>query len=203
MKIDLHVHASERSGCSSASEECQVRRAIELGLDALVFTDHGLFMPEERAKELNDKYAPFRIFRGIEIGILFRHGERDEDFLVLGVYDPRLENRKWGYKDLYKLVDDNKGYIAILHPYRYRDEIIDVGGCLPHAVELYSSKLEDGKREKRVELARKWNCHLIANSDSHETGTVGMYYNELFDTPKNEKELIKILKEGHYRISKN
>ena len=116
MKIDLHVHASERSGCSSASEEDQIQKAIELGLDALVFTDHGLLMPEERAKELNDKYAPFRIFRGIEIGILFRHDERDEDFLVLGVYDPLIEKRKWKYKDLYKFVDDNGGYIAIAHP---------------------------------------------------------------------------------------
>lgn len=203
MKIDLHVHASERSGCSSASEEDQVRKAIELGLDALVFTDHGLLMPEERAKELNDKYAPFRIFRGIEIGILFSHDERYEDFLVLGVYDPILEKRKWEYKDLYKFVDDNRGYIAIAHPYRYRDETVDLKGCLPHAVELYSSKLEDGKHEKRIELAKKWNCHLIANSDSHETETVGVYYNELFDIPKNEKELIEILKKGHYQMSKN
>ncbi|MCG2719051.1 MAG: PHP domain-containing protein [Nanoarchaeota archaeon] len=203
MKIDLHVHSSERSRCGVACEEDQIQSAIDKGLNALVFTDHYNLVPKDRLKELNDKYSPFRIFGGIEVSV--RYDGKYEDIIVLGVDDPKIETsikNMWGYDELYNFVVNHDGYLAIVHPYRYRDDIVDIGNFPPHAVELYSSKLEDGKHEKRIELAKKWDCHLITNSDSHETDTVGVYYNELFDTPKNEKELIKILKEGRYQISK-
>lgn len=41
MKIDLHVHSSERSACGQAGEEEQIEAAMAAGLNALVFTDHG------------------------------------------------------------------------------------------------------------------------------------------------------------------
>jgi len=203
MKIDLHVHSGERSfSCCETGEEEQIKTAIKKGLDALVFTDHDLLVSKDRLKELNDKYAPFRIFGGIEVRI--RGAGYDEDFLVIGVYEPKLEKGgKWLYEELYKIVEDNEGYLAIAHPYRYSDEVIDVGNFPPHAIELYSSNINDEKSDKRIKLANEWDCQLITNSDSHIVDTIGSYYNELFDIPKDEKDLIKILKEGRYKTSKS
>lgn len=202
MKIDLHVHASERSRCSKVSEEEQIQTAIKKGLDALVFTDHNLLVPKGRIKELNSKYVPFRIFGGIEIRI--HYGEiKHEDFLVIGIHDKKLECKVWNYKDLYTFVNDNNGYIAIAHPYRFKDEIIDMHGCIPHAVELRSSNIKDENHNKIIQLAKSWNCPLINNSDSHFVNTVGMYYNELFDIPRDETELVKFLKSGRYHMLKS
>ena len=67
MNIDLHVHASERSKCARSSEQELIREGIRIGLDALVFTDHNRLVPPERLVELNEEFAPFRIFGGIEM----------------------------------------------------------------------------------------------------------------------------------------
>ena len=48
MKIDFHVHSSERSACGGASEESQIQAAIVAGLDAIVFTDHQRLVSEYR-----------------------------------------------------------------------------------------------------------------------------------------------------------
>jgi len=45
MKIDLHVHTTERSLCADSSEQEQILTAIERGLDAIVITDHGRLVP--------------------------------------------------------------------------------------------------------------------------------------------------------------
>ena len=65
MKIDLHVHASERSACCITSEEGQIRAAIRNGLDGLAFTDHHRLVLPKRLEQLNKKFAPFIIFGGV------------------------------------------------------------------------------------------------------------------------------------------
>ena len=105
MKIDLHVHSSERSDCGKATEEAQIRAAIAAGLDAIVFTDHWQFVPLARLKRLNDQYAPFKIFGGIEVTA------DDEDFIVVGVRDPVLDldllmhNRLFAFSNLAALLN--------------------------------------------------------------------------------------------------
>ncbi len=112
MKIDLHVHSKERSVCGRASEEEQIRAAIDAGLDAIVFTDHHRLISAERLQQLNEKYAPFRIFGGIEITL------DGEDVLILGVQDPALESMNWSYPSLHAFVRARGGFIALAHPFR-------------------------------------------------------------------------------------
>jgi len=107
MKIDLHVHSSERSGCGKSSDEEQIEAAIKAGLDAMAFTDHSKLIPLARQAELNNKYAPFHIFRGIEVTV------NKEDFVILGVGDAELEGTAWTYPDLHSFVRRRKGYIVV------------------------------------------------------------------------------------------
>jgi predicted metal-dependent phosphoesterase TrpH len=81
IKIDLHVHAKERSVCSKVSEEEMIQTAIDAGLDAIVFTDHNKLTPKRTLNKLNRQFAPFRIFGGIEVSI------KNEHIIVLGIYD--------------------------------------------------------------------------------------------------------------------
>jgi predicted metal-dependent phosphoesterase TrpH len=133
MKIDLHVHCQERSSCGKATEEAQVQAAIAAGLDAIVFTDHHRLAPIERLEALNQQYAPFRIFGGIEITA------QGEDFLVLGMRHPDLESPDWSYPALYQFVREHGGYIAMAHPFRYRKAIeLDLEQFTPDAIEACS-----------------------------------------------------------------
>lgn len=197
MKIDLHVHDKERSSCSKSSEEEQIEAAIRFGLDGIIFTDHNVLTPLQRIDELNDKYKPFRIFGGIEIQMKDTH----EHILVLGLHDRILQDKTWNYEELYTYVRENNGYIAFAHPFRYKDSIEEnLEKYVPDAIEIHSTNIGINDTQKIKELAAKLETNLIGDSDAHHYSKVGIYCNDLFESPKDEKDLIKMLKEGRYKI---
>lgn len=198
MKIDLHVHAKERSACSIASEKEHIESAIRFGLDGLVFTDHNRISSEDHIEELNRKYSPFRIYSGIEITIK----DKGEDILVIGINDSILEEKDWSYEELYTYVKKNKGFIALAHPYRYKDYInVDIENNIPDAIEIHSTNIGKDDEENIKELAEKLGTRLISNSDGHDSRHVGIYYNELDYIPQDNTELVEILKTGKYKCA--
>lgn len=194
MKIDLHVHAKERSACGESGEEEMLRAAVAYGLDGLVFTDHHRFISLDRLEELNRKYAPLRIFGGIEISV-----DEGEDVLVLGVRDPRLETRDWSYARLFAFARERGGFLALAHPFRYHDEInIDIETYPPDAIELHSKNTGACDTSRILAVLERLKLPPLCNSDAHSAEYVGVYYNELAREPGDERELIQILKAGEY-----
>jgi histidinol phosphatase-like PHP family hydrolase len=194
MKIDLHVHTVERSACAHASEDEQIAAAIERGLDALVFTDHVRLVPRGRLEELNQTYAPFRIFGGIEITV-----REKEDVLVLGIHDPALESRDWTYPDLHTFVRERGGWIAVAHPFRYHPTInLDVGGFLPDALEGCSINIPPSEQPHIREVVRVLGIRVVCNSDAHNTRHIGVGYNLLEETPVDEAALAYLLRTGAF-----
>lgn len=191
MKIDLHVHAKERSRCAPDGQETIIRAAIGYGLDGIAFTDHDRYIAGERVGELNEKYAPFRIFQGIEVSTA-----EQEEIVVLGVFEPRLEEGRWKYPQLHALVRERGGFLALAHPYRYRKEVhVDVAAFPPDAIEVSFSV----SNQERIEtLLRLSGARPISNSDGHRVLHVGMYYNYLHRVPRDDADLIAILKAGDY-----
>lgn len=110
MKIDLHVHTSERSTCSNSSEDAQIQAAIDAGFDAIVISDHDLLVPRQYLAELNAQYAPFTIFGGIEVSVWDSELLSYEHFLVLGVHNTFLETHSWTYKVNYTRKMTVSGY---------------------------------------------------------------------------------------------
>jgi len=172
-----------------------IRSAIRYGLDAIVFTDHHRLVPPQRLAELNEKYAPFRIFGGIELNVA------GEDFLVLGVPDPALERSSWRYPELHAFVRDAGGLLILAHPFRYHDGVqAEVHAYPPDAVELHSMNT-GACDEADIRLLREsLRCRFVCNSDAHAPAHVGIYYNELERSPEDEAELVAILKAGQYRL---
>lgn len=193
LKIDLHVHTSEGSPCGKATAGEMVEAAIAAGLDALIFTDHDKLFPKRRINQLYKKYAPFRIFGGIEVSI------QDEHIIVLGIYEKQLETKKWTYPELHKYCRKNNGYMILCHPYRFYPFInVDIKNYPPDAVEVYSANTPLAERHRIVELANLLDLTKLSNSDAHMTKYIGMYYNILDRTPFNEQELIDILRQGDF-----
>ena len=194
MKIDLHVHASERSPCSSSGEEDMIQAAMAYGLDGLVFTDHHRLVPPERLQDLNRKYAPFRVFSGIEITVIEK-----EDVLVLGIQDPALESRRWTYRELFAVARQRNGFLALAHPFRYHNTInIDIETYPPDAIEIHSKNTGVCDEPQIRATLERLGMFPICNSDAHSAEHVGIYYNQLAYTPQDEQELLSILKAGDY-----
>lgn len=199
MKIDLHVHAQERSGCATSGEEEMIQAAIAYGLDGLVFTDHRRLVPPERLEELNRAYAPFRVFGGIEISVA-----EGEDVLVLGVHDPTLEVEQWTYPALFHFVRERGGMLILAHPFRYHEAIqIDINQYPLDAVEVRSTNIGACNEPRVRALARRLHLPLVCNSDAHNAQRIGIYYNELARAPCDERDLLAILKAGKYVCSCN
>jgi predicted metal-dependent phosphoesterase TrpH len=199
MKIDLHVHSRERSACGKSSEEEQIQAAIRAGLDALVFSDHDRLLPRTRLRELNQKYAPFKIFGGIEVSTWDPHTGSFEHILVPGLEDPRLEAYRWSYTELYEFVREQDGFFAIAHLFRFNDTTtVNLDAYRPDALEGYSNNISADLRVRLTAVAQQLQVPRLSNSDAHHTKFIGQYYNELLESPATAEELIAILKAGQY-----
>jgi histidinol phosphatase-like PHP family hydrolase len=196
VKIDLHVHSKERSVCGRASEEEQIRAAIDSGLDAIVFTDHHRLISSERLRQLNEKYAPFRIFGGVEIAA------DGEDVLVLGVHDPELENLAWSYPALHAFVRARGGFIALAHPFRWHSDVtLEFERFVPDAIEVRSINTPPGAEGRIRDIASRLGIPVLCNSDAHNTGPLGMYFNALERPPADEQDLVALLRSGQFSCS--
>jgi predicted metal-dependent phosphoesterase TrpH len=194
MKIDLHVHTSERSACGKASEEDQIRRAIEVGLDGIVFTDHGKLAPEGWLNKLNQDYFPFRIFSGIEISLV-------EDFLVIGLHDHELELAQWTYSELHEYVHEKGGYFILAHPFRFHPHIFEeIDQLPPDGIEICSVNTPVSWQTCIREIAKRNKLTLFSNSDAHKEEYLGRFYNEIPGSPVMDRELVQILKDGQVTI---
>ncbi|MGD9002528.1 MAG: PHP-associated domain-containing protein [Anaerolineae bacterium] len=193
MKIDLHVHTRERSPCAHSPMERMIRAAIDSGLDGMVISDHDRLVPSERLSDLNAKYAPFRIFGGIEVTLAGEHA------LVLGVRDARLETRWWTYPDLHAFVEGREGFLALAHPFRFGKGIeVDIARFPPHALEIHSHNTPRRAEPYIQALAAALNLPLLSNSDAHYVGEIGVYYNALREAPDDVQGLVTLLKAGAF-----
>ncbi len=191
MKIDFHVHTSERSSCATSRTAEQIKAAMAAGLNAIAITDHHrLVNPLELAK-LNQVYAPFKIFNGIEITA------DHEDWLVLGLGDPKLESEDWSYPELHRFVRSKGGFIVLAHPFRYRPNLsVDIFVNPPDAIEIRSMNIRGEKVPRIQELAGKLNLPTLCNSDAHSTGALGRYYNILSAEHTQRDDIFNALKAG-------
>ena len=187
-KLDLHVHAAERSACATSYEEDQIRSAISAGMQGMAFTDHHALMHERRIVELNDKYFPFRIYTGVEVTA------EDEDWLIYGMRDEQFQRTDWRYADLAQTVHRGGGFIALAHPYRYSRSIgVSLDACPPDGIEVRSYNTPaERERDIRI-LAGRLGLTLLTNSDAHSVSRVGKFWNELPALPADDAELVQAL----------
>lgn len=194
MRIDLHVHTRERSSCAHSSTEAMIRAAIERDLDGLVISDHDRLVPRECLRIINAKYAPFRVFGGVEVTT------RGEHILVLGVDDPEIEERYWRYPDLHGFVREREGFLAVAHPYRFSPHqiMVDLQRFPPDALEVCSRNTPRSAEPRIRELGEELHVPLLSNSDAHHVSDVGGYFNELDWEPGDVEALVSMLKSADF-----
>lgn len=185
----------ERSPCARASEDEQMRAALVAGLDAVFITDHWTLVPAKRLDKLNKRYAPLRIFGGIEVSA------EGEDLVVLGIQDSLLETYAWTYPELHTFVRARSGFLILAHPFRYRPAIgIDLHSYPPDAIELFTPNTPVSAQAEIRAAAQSLGIPLLSNSDAHSTERLGTYYNLVPGHGLDEQDIFAHLRAGKFEV---
>ena len=201
MKIDLHVHTRHYSGCSNIVAEDLISRALTVGLDGLVLTEHGILWKENKLAPLRDKAA--------EHGLLLMAGQeitcmemgRRQDFLVFGVGESLGASLR--VHDLIQRVHEEGGVIVAAHPFkpsRLRDGYHGVGEAIYDltldGVELYHPEQDKEARQKVRAAARKLGIPMTGGSDAHEIYQLGECSTRFFNPVRDLEDLVGEIRAG-------
>ena len=200
--IDLHVHTSPASPCSSAPENQAIEEAKRIGLDAICLTDHNYVWNTENIEDLKQKHG-FLVFRGNEI-------TTDQgDILVFGMNKDikgiiKLQNLK---KEVLKA----DGFMIAAHPFRgflvFGAEKLGLTTEKAmarslfkwvDAVEVLNGKVTEKENNLASEVTTRLGLLATGGSDAHEVYEVGQYATRFSSPIKDEKDLINALRSGNY-----
>ena len=200
--IDLHVHTSPASPCSSAPENQAIEEAKRIGLDAICLTDHNYVWKTENIEDLKQKHG-FLVFRGNEI-------TTDQgDILVFGMNKDikgiiKLQNLK---KEVLKA----DGFMIAAHPFRgflvFGAEQLGLTTEKAmarslfkwvDAVEVLNGKVTEKENNLASEVTTRLGLLATGGSDAHEVYEVGQYATRFYSPIKDEKDLINALRSGNY-----
>ena len=197
MIIDLHCH-SKYSEDNHLEPEALIRRAVELGLDGVCFTEHhslSCSWPIGRMRIPEN----ILVFRGIEVSTDSGH------LLVYGVSDDSWN--LWGRNNYLKLAKvvasvHSRGGICIpAHPFRgwesLGDQVCSFDGL--DGIETHNGVNGPLQNKLAVEAALKLGLPSVGGSDCHYLHQAGRAFTE-FDKPiRTMDDMIKEIKAGNCR----
>ena len=200
--IDLHVHTSPASPCSSAPVDELIEEAKRIGLDGICLTDHNYVWDPVEVERLRQKHG-FLVLRGNEV--LTDQG----DVLVFGLH--RNIRGVIKLEELRREVLQEGGFMIVAHPFR---GFLTFGfgqvGLTPEkameralfksvdAVEVLNSKVTDKENAFAREVARGLDLPVTGGSDAHEVSEVGRYATSFPSAIGDETALIEALRKGRY-----
>jgi len=202
MIIDLHVHTSPASPCSSAPVDQLVEEAKRIGLDGICLTDHNFLWDPGLVEGLRQKHG-FLVMRGNEI-------TTDQgDMVVFGLYKDIQGIIK--LKELREEVLREGGFMIVAHPFRgFLTFGVGQLGLTPEkamerpllkmvdAVEVLNGKVTEKENSFASEVAAGLGLPVTGGSDAHEVDEVGVYATQFAGAIENEEDLIAALKKGNY-----
>lgn len=216
MRIDLHVHTAEISGCANLNCEETVRLYAEAGYDAIVITNHYAsynqhrfdranrdFMTEyedcyERAKAYGEQYG-IKVFCGYEL----RFDQNENDYLVYGMTPETARDCDTIFKMTPREFSEFAKERGILfyqaHPFRNHMTVVN-------PTYLFGIEVRNGnpRHDSRNDIAIHWadrhNLHKIAGSDCHQREDVAISGIITKEDVHSIEDLVEVLKKDAYRI---
>ncbi|WP_435092798.1 CehA/McbA family metallohydrolase [Halorubrum sp. N11] len=196
VSIDPHVH-SDDSYDGHEPVDLILEHAAEIGLDAVVITDHDVIGESKRAADIADEYGLIGI-PGVEVSTAHGH------LLAIGV--ERMPPRRRPYDETVAWIRDHGGVAIVPHPFQrsrhgVRERNIplpdsdegevessaDDGGTDANrdvaevdAIEVFNAWLFTGYRNRRARrFAAEHGYPGIAASDAHHLKYVGRAFTEV------------------------
>ena len=211
-KIELHAHTSPVSPCSELVPREFIDRLKSKGYDAVVVTNHffpwGPFMKEEDpvGAYLADFEEARRIGEEEGIAVLlgaeFRFEENNNDYLVFGVDEAFLRETvkrfDLSFRAFYEIYHADNRLICQAHP--FRNGIVAMDGAHMDGIEAFN--MHPGHNSRictSAQYADEQNIPiLLIGTDLHHRGHEGSAALRAKTLPKNNDELVALLRSGDY-----
>lgn len=207
LKIDLHIHAKEdKHDIISYSAKELVDKAIENEFDAISFTFHSAFYYPKKLVDYATKNG-LLLIPGSELCIEGR------DVLVynFNIKEFNLLQSSKNFKEFYsnvKKVKKKNKFLFIVAPHPY----FKLSYCVNEKLEKYGRNLFDAVEfswfysklinfnKKGMQVARKFNLPMIANSDCHLFNRFGLNYTLVDSSKCDISSIFTSIKKGKVRL---
>lgn len=171
ISVDPHVH-SDGSYDGHEPVELILEHAADIGLDAVVITDHDEIKESLRAAETAPDYGLIGV-PGVEVSTAHGH------LLALGIEDLPAPGQP--FLETVEEIRRLGGVAAVPHPFqrsRHGVRKRRIEDC--DAVEVYNSMLFTGYRNRRARaFAERQDYPKLGASDAHYLPNVGRAYTEI------------------------
>ncbi len=221
-KIETHLHTLYTSACAIISAQQIVDGYLSAGYDAVIVTDHfsrdtfrhlgtdtaagqdkvDAFLRGYREVKREGERRGLRVYRGAEV----RFDGSWNDYLLYGFSDALLRDPEavftMGVEAFYEKCREDGALLIHAHPYRN-------GGTptTPAAldgVEVCNANYDhDERNDLALAFAQKYGLLQTAGSDCHGPKQVGNAGIETAYLPRDERELVALLRSGEYHIFEN
>lgn len=204
MKIDMHIHTTAFSPCSTMDPEQLMMAAKERGLDGVCITEHDRLWSAEHAAELAEKFD-LAVFRGMEVTTT------GGDILVFGFDEEPGE--MWTPAELRDRVDDAGGIAIAAHPFRgfllfgFGELQMDLQQAMDnptftsvHGLETCNSMVTDEENDLARQVAEAMGLLKVGGSDAHKPESVGLCFTTFEDDIKYEHQLVEAIRSGRHTV---
>ena len=212
-RLELHAHSSPASGCSEVPADELVRVFKEAGYDGIALTNHFIANSDYTgskentiemfkkdiylAQETGDKLG-IKVYAGAELRF---HNHSNNDYLFFGyTLDELPDIFDYLNTDLETFVKEYKKESSLLiqaHP--FRNNMIRMNSDLLDAIEAFNVHQN---HNSRVAVAAKYAAAegkiMTVGSDYHHPGFEGISATRTKVLPKDESELISIIKNDDF-----
>jgi predicted metal-dependent phosphoesterase TrpH len=191
MKFDLHLHTTRHSPDSQMDPFAMCRRAVQLGLDGVVITEHDWLWTEAELDVLRALHPDLVVLAGVEVSA------REGHFLAYGLTNPFAVPRGIPVADLCREVHRQNGAVVAAHPFRWGQPFADI--LRRHrpeldGLELMSNNMDEECRARAAEVRAEHGFAGLGCSDAHHEDVLGCCYTEFPGRVTSQAELVAALR---------
>lgn len=207
MKLDLHIHTTAYSPCSTMTADELMIAAKESGLDGLCITEHNRVWSRQEAQSLSEKHG-LAVFRGMEVTTT------GGDILVFGLEEEPGDSL-WTPAELKAKVDAVQGFAVAAHPFRgflmfgfgQLQMNLDAAKDNPtfahvHALEVCNSMVTPDENAMASRTAEALGLLQVGGSDAHRPKDVGTCVMCFHDRLHDERELVAALLSNRFVLER-
>ena len=208
--FDLHVHTRKYSDCSFIGPEDLIAQALEMQLDGIAITEHGMCWPAKEFDKLKRLADPqgLVLINGQEIYTVNDQNKMEGEFLVFGIHQS-LTGR-YSAQQLIERVHAEGGVVVAAHPYKLsrngKSHYYGAGDLVYKlqidAIELCHPDHSDLAVNKVHRVMDKLRIPGTGGSDAHKIFALGSCVTLFESKILDEKDFIREIRGGRLRAEK-
>jgi len=209
--FDLHLHTNYYSSCSVINPEELIQQAVQMRLDGIAVTEHGIRWPEEKFAELRRLADPHGliILNGQEVHTYTPQNGMEGEYLVFGV--KKSLGSDFSAKELVARVHGEGGILIAAHPYKWsrhgRKRYYGAGDRVYElkldALELYHPHHDEEALMKVRQAMEKLGLPGTGGSDAHQIHEISVCVTVFEKEVSCEEDFIRELRAGRIKAKNN